>query len=179
MEYGQTIIPDRRRFRFTLFLPTNGGTDMIATIANNPESFGTIYQVNWAQCIDQNVPRGAKFLVTHRFVNEIGVVTDPNKPSAFIVAQGLPGIQTAFATKYPLPGSVINIASMSTPAWTDTQHCGGFGADATSFVCGHPGSSIGQLSLSFWKCLGNGVNGVPVVEPNGAHQLTFELVSDE
>ena len=152
---------------------------MIATIDGTAQSYGCVYQVNWGAVIDQNIPRNAKFLVTHRFVNEVDLITDPTKPSAFIVALGLPGTQTAFSTKFPLPGSVINIASMKTPSWTDTTHAGGYFACENSFICGHPGSGVGQLALSFWKCLGNGVNGQPIVEPDGAHQLTFELVADE
>jgi hypothetical protein len=188
MEYGQTLVPDRRRFRFQLNLSHgNGGTPVITTYLQNNIQNGASWNVNWAQCIDQNVPRGAKFLVTHEFTTNPYNMTNAEDAvydaSSFVVVNGLPAVQTyTNFTEYQVPGSVINVATQCTNCWNAAYSSAVYKTPRNSFVCGHPGSGIGFIQLTFWDIEGNDQamsSQEPVEVFNGLHTLTFELVSDE
>ncbi len=186
MEYGQTIPIERGRFLFTLYLQHKQGTPVNGLFQGNViQNVGYTWRVDWRSLIGQSLPTGAKFLVRHRFYGEVANTAAQQGVfnSQLIVQQGLPGVQTATVfTTSSFGGQCINICEQQTAAFNAALFASRFISQESTFVCGIPPLCQSDFTLMFYDLSGEAVNGVNLQEPvnagDGAHVLTFELVSD-
>ncbi len=188
MEYGETIVHDRQRLEFTLYLQHKQGTQVpssngVVNVANG----GYRWTINWRALINQDLPIGSKFRVTHRFFDQADEIANVGdfRPSIMLVQYGLPGVQTALAYKdAPIGGQPINIAEQRQTLWNGATYYGRYVSDPASFVCGLPALTTSDFVIMFYD-VACGVDGAgntiqkPVgIDDDGSHILTFELVSD-
>lgn len=188
MEYGHTIIHDRARYEFCLYLQHKQGTAVpssngVVTVANG----GYKWLVNWRSLIGQEIPPGTKFRVTHCFYDQADAIVnvDDFRPSILLVQNGLPCVQTALAFKdASVGGTPINIAEQRQTLWNNTTFYGRYVSTPSSFVCACPQLATSELTIMFYDVAcgvdgnGNTIQKPVAMDDDGIHVLSFELVSD-